>query len=264
MAQLNIYADLTTEFGLSLLMKLWYFDTYSIPYPWSVITISFYGKRDAQLNHVFEKTNSANTIYSFQLIPSCFLLFFLGSWPPRLGISHLELQNYICLCALCYRIWPIYTNSSLRGHLNSDGTCPFLWWYMPRMLTGESKLTPQAQVYTDRLEDSGLTCTAAITGSWIYATKTGRQEREMTKSGSWIWTNCYFGTKAINSDAVYLQHGTFNDAIPISVGWRCSLVTVWLFLPLQMVNMGERKWGGFSDHGSNWPVSSRKNNPKPA
>lgn len=58
----------------------------------------------AELNHVFEETDSVDTVYSFQLIPSFFLLSFLGSWSPRLRISHLELQNYnICLCDLCYR-----------------------------------------------------------------------------------------------------------------------------------------------------------------
>lgn len=79
----------------------------------------------AQLNHVSEKTSSVDTVYSFQFIPSCFLLPFLHSWSPRLGISHLELQNYsICLCALCYRSWPIYTNNSLGGHLNPAGLAP--------------------------------------------------------------------------------------------------------------------------------------------
>lgn len=66
--------------------------------------ISLFASMEAQLNHVFEKADSVDTVYSFKLIPSYFLPSFLDSWSPRLGISHLELQKYnICLHALCYR-----------------------------------------------------------------------------------------------------------------------------------------------------------------
>lgn len=42
----------------------------------------------AQLNRVFEKPDSVDTVYSsFQLIPNCFLLSFLDSWSTGLVIK---------------------------------------------------------------------------------------------------------------------------------------------------------------------------------
>lgn len=54
----------------------------------------------AQLNYVSEKKDSSDTVYSSHFIPSCFLLYFLGSCSPILGISHPEVAElqYLLTC----------------------------------------------------------------------------------------------------------------------------------------------------------------------